>query len=51
MMTKEYRELAQTIANQALALAEGRIEPSLHYMHVKRLENNTATLLAWTAKP
>ena len=46
----QYHELAVTIANQAEALAEGKIPPKNHYAHVKLMANNVDTLLAWTPR-
>ena len=41
------RELAQTIANQAQALADGTFTGAEH-ANVARLADNVATLKAWT---
>lgn len=47
----QVQELAQIVVNQAQALADGKIPDTEQYAHVKRLHNNTDTLLAWTKGP
>jgi hypothetical protein len=49
-MDKQYVELAQTIANQAEALALGKIPADVRYAHVQRLVRNIETLDAWTPR-
>jgi hypothetical protein len=44
---RQYRELAQAIANQAQALADDGIEGS-RYLQVRKICANVAMLLAWT---
>ena len=44
---EQIRELAQAVANQAQALADGVIPAGQRYAHVRRLAGNVETLSAW----
>lgn len=44
----QYRELAQAIANQAQALADGKVAPNVRHAQAKLLQSNVETLLAWS---
>lgn len=44
-------ELAGVIAEQAQAIADGRIRPELFHAAVLRIAENVDTLKAWTAEP
>jgi hypothetical protein len=48
---KQYMELANTIASQAEAIAEGKIPGKQLWAQVSGLENNIKTLKAWTPRP
>lgn len=45
---REYIELANAIAAQATALADGKIPQGQVYAQIRRLQDNVATLAAWT---
>jgi hypothetical protein len=45
---KQYMELANTIANQAQAIIQGKIPGPQLYAHVSLMQNNIETLKAWT---
>lgn len=44
----QIRELANTIALQADALAQGKISDDVLYAHIRLLAENTRTLEVWT---
>lgn len=44
----QYRSLANAIAQQAEALAQGRIPEGQRYAQMRRLFDNASTLMAWT---
>jgi hypothetical protein len=43
----EIRSLAQTIANQSQAIADGKIAEDVMRAHIHLLQNNIDTLEAW----
>ncbi|WP_280185413.1 MULTISPECIES: hypothetical protein [Nocardia] len=43
-----YRSLANAIAQQAEALALGKVPAGQRYAQARRLLDNTQTLMAWT---
>jgi len=45
----QIRDLANTIALQADALAQGKVDPATLYAHIRRLSENARTLEVWTA--
>lgn len=51
MDMKQYVELAGSIANQAEAIAQGKIPGEQLFAQVSLLENNIKTLKAWTPRP
>lgn len=47
---KRYMELANTIANQAEAIVQGKIPGPQLYAQVCLMQNNIETLKAWTPR-
>ena len=45
---EQYRELANAIAQQAEAIALGKIPAGQCYAQARRLLDNASTLMAWT---
>lgn len=44
----QIQDLANTIALQSDAIAQGKIDASALYSHVRRIADNAETLKAWT---
>ena len=47
-MKSQYQELVETIANQAQAIADGKIPTEQLWAQVCRIADNAETLKAWT---
>jgi hypothetical protein len=46
-LQERIRDLANTVALQADALARGDIAPELQNAHVRKISNNVDTLITW----